>query len=88
MQASEYPLVHDLVPTVPAWDGRQADVFFKGLPGVGDMCMGKMMIIIRECLEKDFFEVAIQNSTIMGSPLPSSSSSLLLLLFLKCKKKS
>ena len=47
VQASEHPLVHDLVPTVPAWDGRQADVFVRGLsigngrPVVGDMCMGK-----------------------------------------------
>ena len=46
VQASEHPLVHDLVPTVPAWDGRQADVFVRGLsigngrPVVGDMCMG------------------------------------------------
>ena len=44
MQASEHPLVHDLVPTVPAWDGRQADVFVRGMsigngrPVVGDMC--------------------------------------------------
>jgi len=29
VQASEHPLVHDLVPTMPAWNGRQADVFVK-----------------------------------------------------------
>ena len=64
VQASEHPLVHDLVPTVPAWDGRQADVFVR-------------IMIIRGCLEKDFFEVAVQNYTVMGKskgpryPLPS-----------------
>jgi len=42
-------LVHDLVPTVPAWDGRQADVFVRGMsigsgrPVVGDMCMGSAL---------------------------------------------
>ena len=49
MQASEHPLVHDLVPTVPAWDGKQADVFVRGMsigngrPVVGDMCMGNAL---------------------------------------------
>ena len=49
VQASEHPLVHDLVPTVPAWDGRQADVFVRGMsigngrPVVGDMCMGSAL---------------------------------------------
>ena len=49
VQASEHPLVHDLVPTVPAWDGKQADVFVRGMsigngrPVVGDMCMGKAL---------------------------------------------
>ena len=42
VQASEHPLVHELVPE---WDGRQSDVFVRGmcigngLPVVGDMCM-------------------------------------------------
>ena len=42
----DHPLVHELVPTVPETDGRQADVFVRGmsighgLPVVGDMCMG------------------------------------------------
>ena len=49
VQASEHPLVHDLVPTVPAWDGRQAGVFVRGMsigsgrPVVGDMCMGSAL---------------------------------------------
>ena len=49
MQASEHPLVRELVPSVRASDGRQADVFVKGwslgrgLPVVGDMCMGSAM---------------------------------------------
>ena len=49
VDASEHPLVHELVPTVPATDGRQADVFVRGmplgrgLPVVGDMCMGSAM---------------------------------------------
>ena len=46
VHASEHPLVRELVPTVPGSDGRQADVFVRGmslgrgLPVVGDMCMG------------------------------------------------
>ena len=46
VQASEHPLVHDLVPTVSVADLRQSDVFVqgmtigRGLPVVGDMCMG------------------------------------------------
>ena len=49
VQASEHPLVRELVPTVPASDGRQADVFVRGmsngrgLPVVGDMCMGSVL---------------------------------------------
>ena len=50
MQArSDHPLVHELVPTVPETDGRQADVFVHGmsighgLPVVGDMCMGSVL---------------------------------------------
>ena len=45
----EHPLVHELVPTVPASDGRQADVLVRGmsigggLPVVGDMCMGSVL---------------------------------------------
>ena len=31
VQASEHPLVRELVPTVPASDGRQADVFICGM---------------------------------------------------------
>ena len=43
VDASEHPLVHELVPSVPEADGRQADVFVRGmaigngLPVVGDM---------------------------------------------------
>ena len=46
VQVSEHPVVHTLVPTVPESDGRQSDVFVRGmsigrgLPVVGDMCMG------------------------------------------------
>ena len=50
VQASDdHPLVHELVPTVPESDGRQADVFVRGmsighgLPVVGDMCMGSAL---------------------------------------------
>ena len=49
MTASEHPLVRELVPTVPADDGRQADVFIRGMsigngrPVVGDMCMGSAL---------------------------------------------
>jgi len=49
VQASEHPLVREVVPTVPASDGRQADVFVqgmslgRGLPVVGDMCMGSAL---------------------------------------------
>ena len=49
VQASEHPLVSELVPAVPASDGRQADVFVRGmslgngLPVVGDMCMGSAL---------------------------------------------
>ena len=49
VHASEHPLVHELVPSVPESDGRQADVFVRGmslgggLPVVGDMCMGSAM---------------------------------------------
>ena len=49
VQASEHPLVRELVPTVPASDGRQADVFVRGMsigngrPVVGDMCMGSVL---------------------------------------------
>ena len=49
VQASEHPLVHQLVPTVPETDLRQSDVFVRGmslgrgLPVVGDMCMGSAM---------------------------------------------
>ena len=50
VQASgDHPLVRELVPTVPASDGRQADVFVRGmsigngLPVVGDMCMGNVL---------------------------------------------
>ena len=50
VQASgDHPLVRELVPTVPASDGRQADVFVRGmsigngLPVVGDMCMGSAL---------------------------------------------
>ena len=41
----EHPLVHELEPTVPESDGRQADVFVRGmsigqgLPVVGDMTL-------------------------------------------------
>ena len=47
--ASEHPLVRELVPTVPATDGRQADVLIRGMsigngrPVVGDMCMGSAL---------------------------------------------
>ena len=50
-QASEHPLVHDLVPTAPAWDGRQEDAFVRdlsignGRPVVGDMCMGSALLV-------------------------------------------
>ena len=43
VHASEHPLVHELVPSVPESDGRQADVFVRGmargggLPVVSDM---------------------------------------------------
>ena len=50
MQArDDHPLMHELVPTVPETDGRQADVFVRGmsighgLPVVGDMCMGSVL---------------------------------------------
>ena len=49
MQASEHPLVHQLAPSVPESDLRQADVFVRGmaigngLPVVGDMCMGSAL---------------------------------------------
>ena len=50
MQAGdEHPLVRELEPSVPASDGRQADVFIRGmtigngLPVVGDMCMGSTL---------------------------------------------
>ena len=49
VQASEHPLVRELVPSVPESDGRQADVFVRGmsigngLPVVGDMCMGSAL---------------------------------------------
>ena len=49
VQASEHPLVHELIPTVPESDKRQADVFVRGmsigsgLPVVGDMCMGSAL---------------------------------------------
>ena len=49
MDASEHPLVRELVPSVPESDGRQTDVFVRGmaigngLPVVGDMCMGSAM---------------------------------------------
>ena len=49
MQASEHPLVHELELSVPESDGRQADVFIRGmyigqgLPVVGDMCMGSVL---------------------------------------------
>ena len=45
----EHPLVRALEPTVPASDGRQADVLVRGLsiggglPVVGDMCMGSVL---------------------------------------------
>ena len=45
----EHPLVRELEPSVPASDGRQADVFIRGmsigrgLPVVGDMCMGSAL---------------------------------------------
>ena len=47
--ASEHPLVHQLVPTVPETDLRQSDVYVRGmslgrgLPVVGDMCMGSAL---------------------------------------------
>ena len=47
--SGDHPLVRDLVPTVPASDGRQADVFVRGMsigngrPVVGDMCMGSVL---------------------------------------------
>ena len=47
--SGDHPLVRDLVPTVPASDGRQADVFVRGMsigngrPVVGDMCMGSIL---------------------------------------------
>ena len=46
---AEHPKVNELVPTVPASDGRQADVLVRGmsigggLPVVGDMCMGSVL---------------------------------------------
>ena len=46
---AEHPLVRALEPTVPASDGRQADVLVRGLsiggglPVVGDMCMGSAL---------------------------------------------
>ena len=46
VQVSEHPVVHTLAPTVPESDGRQSDVFVRGmsigrgLPVVGDMCTG------------------------------------------------
>ena len=49
VQASEHPLVHQLAPSVPESDLRQADVFVRGmaigngLPVVGDMCMGSAL---------------------------------------------
>ena len=50
VQASDdHPLVHELVPTVPESDGRQADVLVRGmslgsgLPVVGEMCMGSAL---------------------------------------------
>ena len=49
MDASEHPLVNAVVPTVPAADQRQADVFVRGMsigngrPVVGDMCMGSAL---------------------------------------------
>ena len=49
VQASEHPLVHQLVPHVPETDLRQSDVFVRGmslgrgLPVVGDMCMGSAL---------------------------------------------
>ena len=49
VDASEHPLVRELVSSVPESDGRQADVFVRGmaigngLPVVGDMCMGSVL---------------------------------------------
>ena len=49
VHAREQPLVRELVPTVQQRDGRQADVFVRGmsigqgLPVVGDMCMGSAL---------------------------------------------
>ena len=49
VQASEHPLVRQLVPSLPAEDGRQSDVFIRGMslgngqPVVGDMCMGSAL---------------------------------------------
>ena len=49
VEASEHPLVRELVPSVLESDGRQADVFVRGmaigngLPVVGDMCMGSAL---------------------------------------------
>ena len=49
VDASEHPLVHELVPTVPQADLRQSDVFIRGMsigngqPVVGDMCMGSAL---------------------------------------------
>ena len=49
MHAREQPLVRELVPTVSQRDGRQADVFIRGMrigngmPVVGDMCMGSAL---------------------------------------------
>ena len=49
VHASEHPVVHQLVPTVPESDLRQSDVYVRGmslgrgLPVVGDMCMGSAL---------------------------------------------
>ena len=49
VHAREQPMVRELVPTVSHRDGRQADVFIRGmrigngLPVVGDMCMGSAL---------------------------------------------
>ena len=49
VDASDHPLVRELVPTVAETNGRQADVFIRSLrienwlPLVGDMCMGSAM---------------------------------------------
>ena len=48
VEASEHPLVRELVPSVAESDGRQADFFVRGMaigngrPMVGDMCTGSV----------------------------------------------